>query len=75
MTSFVPKQLRCRCQTALHGQKTHMRQHQTPTDANELTLVLFSANRGSKFLKEWMTFLEDNADLRYPDFTSLTTDA
>lgn len=45
------------------------------TDDNELTLGLFSANRGSKFLKEWMTFLEDNADLRYPDFASLTTDA
>lgn len=46
-----------------------------PTDDNELTLGLFSANRGSKFLKGWMTFLEDNADLRYPDFASLTTDA
>jgi DNA polymerase alpha-associated DNA helicase A len=22
---------------------------------------------GSKFLKEWMNFLEDKADLRYPD--------
>lgn len=46
-----------------------------PTDDNELTLGLSSANRGSKFLKEWMTFLEDNADLRYPDVASLTTDA
>lgn len=45
------------------------------TDDNELTLGLSSANRGSKFLKEWMAFLEDNADLRYPDFASLTTDA
>lgn len=48
---------------------------QNSTDDNELTLGLFSANRGSKFLKDWMTFLEDNADLRYPDFASLTTDA
>jgi hypothetical protein len=23
--------------------------------------------RGSKFLKKWMDFLEENADLRYPD--------
>lgn len=23
--------------------------------------------RGSKFLKKWMEFLEENADLRYPD--------
>lgn len=45
------------------------------TDDDELTLGLFSANRGSKFLKQWMTFLEDNADLRYPDFSSLTADA
>lgn len=43
------------------------------TDDSELTHGLFLANRGSKFLKEWMTFLEDNADLRYPDVASLTT--
>jgi len=23
--------------------------------------------RGSRFLKHWMDFLEENADLRYPD--------
>ncbi len=27
--------------------------------------------RGSKFLKKWMEFLEENADLRYPDVSSL----
>ncbi|KAF2643747.1 hypothetical protein P280DRAFT_392681, partial [Massarina eburnea CBS 473.64] len=26
-----------------------------------------TVGRGSKFLKGWMTFLEDKADLRYPD--------
>jgi len=28
-------------------------------------------SRGSKFLKRWMEFLEENADLRYPDLASL----
>lgn len=27
--------------------------------------------RGSKFLKKWMEFLEENADLRYPDVAQL----
>jgi DNA polymerase alpha-associated DNA helicase A len=27
--------------------------------------------RGSKFLKSWMAFLEENADLRYPDASEL----
>jgi DNA polymerase alpha-associated DNA helicase A len=31
--------------------------------------------RGSKFLKDWMEFLEENADLRYPDLASLTQEA
>ncbi|KAK3984142.1 P-loop containing nucleoside triphosphate hydrolase protein [Cladorrhinum sp. PSN332] len=31
-----------------------------------------TVKRGSKFLKRWMDFLEDNADLRYPDVASLT---
>jgi DNA polymerase alpha-associated DNA helicase A len=26
---------------------------------------------GSKFLKEWMAFLEERADLRYPDLGDL----
>ncbi|KAK1755349.1 P-loop containing nucleoside triphosphate hydrolase protein [Echria macrotheca] len=30
-----------------------------------------TVKRGSKFLKKWIEFLEDNADLRYPDVTSL----
>lgn len=29
-------------------------------------------NRGSTFLKRWMEYLEDEADLRYPDLASLT---
>jgi DNA polymerase alpha-associated DNA helicase A len=32
-------------------------------------------SRGSKFLKDWMEFLEENADLRYPDLASLTQEA
>lgn len=31
-----------------------------------------TVSRGSKFLKSWMTFLEDNADLRYPNIADLT---
>ncbi|KAJ9142217.1 DNA polymerase alpha-associated DNA helicase A [Pleurostoma richardsiae] len=31
-----------------------------------------TVKRGSKFLKRWMDFLEENADLRYPDLSSLT---
>ena len=27
--------------------------------------------RGSSFLKKWMAFLEEDADLRYPDVTTL----
>ncbi|KAK3394684.1 P-loop containing nucleoside triphosphate hydrolase protein [Podospora didyma] len=30
-----------------------------------------TVKRGSKFLTRWMSFLEDNADLRYPDVSSL----
>lgn len=30
-----------------------------------------TVGRGSKFLKEWMAFLEDKADLRYPDVGEL----
>lgn len=30
-----------------------------------------TVKRGSKFLKRWMEFLEENADLRYPDLASL----
>lgn len=29
-------------------------------------------HRGSSFLKKWMQFLEDNADLRYPDLSTVT---
>ncbi|KUI62514.1 DNA polymerase alpha-associated DNA helicase A [Cytospora mali] len=34
-----------------------------------------TVQKGSTFLKRWMEFLEDNADLRYPDLASLTADA
>lgn len=30
-----------------------------------------TVGRGSKFLKEWMAFLEEKADLRYPDLGEL----
>ena len=30
--------------------------------------------RGSKFLKSWMDFLEENADLRYPNLSELYVD-
>ncbi|KAK3941549.1 DNA polymerase alpha-associated DNA helicase A [Diplogelasinospora grovesii] len=30
-----------------------------------------TVKKGSKFLSRWMAFLEDNADLRYPDLASL----
>ncbi|EFQ26319.1 uncharacterized protein GLRG_01463 [Colletotrichum graminicola M1.001] len=30
-----------------------------------------TVKRGSNFLKRWMDFLEENADLRYPDLSSL----
>ncbi len=30
-----------------------------------------TVSRGSQFLKRWMKFLEDNADLRYPSLEDL----
>ncbi|KAG6009525.1 hypothetical protein E4U21_002161 [Claviceps maximensis] len=33
-----------------------------------------TVKRGSHFLKKWMEFLEDKADLRYPDLSSLSND-
>lgn len=33
-----------------------------------------TVKRGSHFLKKWMEFLEDEADLRYPDVTSIGSD-
>ncbi|KAG5978867.1 hypothetical protein E4U55_005825 [Claviceps digitariae] len=33
-----------------------------------------TVKRGSPFLRKWMEFLEDNADLRYPDLSSLSND-
>jgi DNA polymerase alpha-associated DNA helicase A len=32
-------------------------------------------DRGSAFLKRWMEFLEENADLRYPDVSSLALES
>ncbi|SPQ18669.1 80f67aa2-ff00-4db9-a73a-690f3cb75107 [Thermothielavioides terrestris] len=34
-----------------------------------------TVKKGSKFLKDWMNFLEENADLRYPDLSSLSQEA
>ncbi|KAL2199992.1 P-loop containing nucleoside triphosphate hydrolase protein [Corynascus similis CBS 632.67] len=34
-----------------------------------------TVKKGSKFLKDWMEFLEENADLRYPDLASLNQEA
>ncbi|KAK3902897.1 DNA-binding protein smubp-2 [Staphylotrichum tortipilum] len=33
-----------------------------------------TVKKGSKFLKDWMEFLEEHADLRYPDLASLAGD-
>jgi DNA polymerase alpha-associated DNA helicase A len=33
-----------------------------------------SHNRGSSFLKRWMKFLEEHADLRYPNLDDLQLD-
>ncbi|THY15768.1 DNA helicase [Aureobasidium pullulans] len=33
-----------------------------------------TVGRGSKFLKSWMDFLEENADLRYPDLNDVLRD-
>ena len=38
---------------------------------NPLLMRAGCVNRGSKFLKKWMDFLEENADLRYPDVSTL----
>ena len=37
-----------------------------------LMLCVLKKYRGSHFLKKWMEFLEDKADLRYPDLSSLS---
>ncbi|KAL2133803.1 hypothetical protein VTI74DRAFT_1660 [Chaetomium olivicolor] len=34
-----------------------------------------TVKKGSKFLKDWMEFLEEHADLRYPDLASLVKEA
>jgi len=36
--------------------------------------VLTCCLRGSKFLKSWMEFLEENADLRYPNLADVYVD-
>jgi hypothetical protein len=41
------------------------------------TVAQYDANvqlRGSKFLKSWMAFLEENADLRYPNLADVYVD-
>jgi hypothetical protein len=41
----------------------------------ELTDYRFGGiHSGSKFLKSWMEFLEENADLRYPDLDDVLRD-
>jgi DNA polymerase alpha-associated DNA helicase A len=30
-----------------------------------------TVSKGSKFLKRWMDYLEENADLRYPDIADV----
>lgn len=40
----------------------------SPMPLPELTI---SHNRGSSFLKKWMDFLEEHADLRYPDSSTV----
>ena len=39
-----------------------------------VSLIYMDSCRGSAFLKKWMEFLEDNADLRYPDISTVTFD-
>lgn len=34
---------------------------------------IFGILRGSKFLKNWMAYLEEHADLRYPDIKDLNS--
>lgn len=36
--------------------------------------MMLMENRGSKFLNQWMAFLEENADLRYPNLSDLSQD-
>lgn len=45
---------------------------------HEMRLMIFTSStdilfgcRGSNFLKKWMEFLEENADLRYPDLSTV----
>ena len=35
------------------------------------TVPALIPKRGSKFLKRWMSFLEEHADLRYPNISDL----
>ena len=35
---------------------------------------ILTGHRGSPFLKRWMKFLEDNADLRYPTLDDIQQD-
>jgi len=41
---------------------------EAPTNTRLLDIIdMVVGNRGSSFLKRWMAFLEEHADLRYPD--------
>ena len=55
--------------------------HTTPWCPSRTALLGYVARhdanvhvRGSKFLKAWMEFLEDNADLRYPNLADIYVD-
>lgn len=38
-------------------------------------ILILLIERGGNFLKRWMEFLEENADLRYPDASTLSLEA
>ena len=49
----------------------------TLCDGHRLCFVFRSTDgqsRGSKFLKSWMAFLEEKADLRYPNIADVYVD-
>lgn len=57
---FTP---RCRFRSVTH--------HAHKSQSNIANVLL----RGSRFLKQWMDHLEENADLRYPNLADVYVDA
>ena len=45
--------------------------HVLHISGNESADCLLETYSGSKFLKSWMDFLEENADLRYPNLDDI----